>query len=75
MTTIDGQPYTQMPNAFRNRKVFIRGCSCNANEFSREEIAKSEEALRTGKRADTGGKQQSASADTPQKLPQSSPAR
>ena len=47
-----GVPYAQTPNAFRNRKVYIRGCSCNASEYSREEIAKSEDALRTSKRAD-----------------------
>jgi len=54
MVSLRGLPYSQMPNAFRNRKVYIRGCSCNASEFSREEIAKSEEALRTAKRADAG---------------------
>jgi Protein of unknown function (DUF2865) len=52
MVALNGRPYNEMPNAFRNRKVYIRGCSCNANEYSREEIAKSEEALRTSKRAD-----------------------
>ena len=52
MVSLRGVPYAQMPNAFRNRKVYIRGCSCNASEYSREEIAKSEEALRTSKRAD-----------------------
>jgi hypothetical protein len=64
MVSLKGQPYTQMPNAFRNRKVYIRGCSCNASEFSRDEIAKSEEALRTAKRADAsaGSKAQPDSA-------------
>ncbi len=52
MVSLKGVPYAQMPNAFRNRKVYIRGCSCNATEYSREEIAKSEEALKTSKRAD-----------------------
>ncbi len=52
MVSLRGVPYSQMPNAFRNRKVYIRGCSCNAGEYSREEIAKSEEAIRTAKRAD-----------------------
>ena len=55
MVSLRGVPYSQMPNAFRNRKVYIRGCSCNPSEYSREEIAKSEEALRTAKRADAGG--------------------
>ena len=50
----------QMPNAFRNRKVYIRGCSCNASEYSREEIAKSEEALKTAKRADARQQQGAA---------------
>ncbi len=52
MMSVRGVPYSQMPNAFRYRKVYIRGCSCNASEFSREEIAKSEEALKYSKRAD-----------------------
>lgn len=47
-----GKPYAQFPYAFRNRKVYIKGCSCNASEYSREEIAKSEEALKISKRAD-----------------------
>jgi hypothetical protein len=54
MVSLSGKPYSEMPNAFRNRKVYIRGCSCNASEYSREEIAKSEEALKTAKRADAG---------------------
>ena len=54
MVSLKGVPYSQAPNAFRNRKVYIRGCSCNAAEYSREEIAKSEEALKTAKRADAG---------------------
>jgi hypothetical protein len=60
MVSLKGAPYSQAPNAFRNRKVYIKGCSCNASEYSREEIAKSEEALRTSKRADAG----KAPADT-----------
>jgi hypothetical protein len=52
MQSLTGKPYAQMPFAFRNRKVYIRGCSCNAAEYSREEIAKSEEALKLSKRAD-----------------------
>jgi hypothetical protein len=58
MVSLSGRPYSEMPNAFRNRKVYIRGCSCNSNEYSPQEIAKSEEALKTSKRADAsaGGK-------------------
>jgi hypothetical protein len=52
MVSLKGMPYSQAPNAFRNRKVYIRGCSCNATEYSRDEIAKAEEALKTAKRAD-----------------------
>ncbi len=52
MVSRSGAPYSQMPNAFRYRKVYIRGCSCNASEFSREEIAKSEEALKHSRRAE-----------------------
>ncbi len=63
MVSLRGVPYSQMPNAFRNRKVYIRGCSCNSSEYSREEIAKSEEALRTAKRADAGAAKPSGASD------------
>jgi hypothetical protein len=62
MVSLSGKPYTEMPNAFRNQKVYIRGCSCNAREFSRDEIAKSEEALKTSKRADASGGKSTPSA-------------
>jgi Protein of unknown function (DUF2865) len=52
MVSLKGVPYTQLPNAFRNRKVYIRGCSCNASEYSADEIAKAEDALKNTKRAD-----------------------
>ena len=55
LVSLSGKPYKEMPNPFRYRKVYIRGCSCNASEYSRDEIAKSEEALKTAKRADAGG--------------------
>jgi hypothetical protein len=44
--SLSGRPYTSLPTAFRHRKFYTRGCSCNASEYSREEIAKSEEAFR-----------------------------
>ncbi|MFZ1107281.1 MAG: DUF2865 domain-containing protein [Rhodomicrobium sp.] len=52
MVSLTGKPYAQMPFAFRNRKVYLKGCSCNTAEYSREEIAKSEEALKASRRAD-----------------------
>lgn len=65
MVSLRGIPYSQSPNAFRNRKVYIRGCSCNASEYSPEEIAKSEEALKTSKRADASASgSKSSAADT-----------
>ncbi len=85
MVSLAGKPYSEMPNAFRNRKVYIRGCSCNASEFSREEIAKSEEMLKTAKRADAGTKPAAPDAafarrisqavqNAPAHAPQSQPA-
>jgi hypothetical protein len=67
MVSLRGVPYSQMPFAFRNRKVYIKGCSCNASEYSREEIAKSEELLKTSKRADASagaGKTTAAGSDS-----------
>ncbi len=62
MVSLSGRPYSSIPNAFRNRKVYIKGCSCNANEYSREEIAKSEEALRNAKRADAASSKPASDA-------------
>ena len=63
MMSLSGKPYAQFPYAFRNRKVYIKGCSCNASEYSREEIAKAEEALKISKRADaSAGKSASDAA-------------
>ncbi len=46
MVSLTGQPYNSLKNAWRNRKVYIKGCSCKAEEYSPEQIAKSEEELR-----------------------------
>jgi hypothetical protein len=63
-----------MPYAFRNRKVYIRGCSCNASEYSAEQIAKSEEALKMSKRADATGKSDAAFARRISQAVQNAPA-
>ena len=63
MVSLNGRPYASMPYAFKNRKVYIRGCSCNAREYSPEQIAKSVEALKMSKRADaSAGKSDAAFA-------------
>jgi hypothetical protein len=46
MVSLDGKPYKDMPNANRHRKQYIKGCSCRANEYSQQEIVKSERALK-----------------------------
>lgn len=76
MVSLSGRPYVSMPYAFRNRKVYIRGCSCNASEYSPEQIAKSEEALKISKRADAGsGKSDAAFARRISQAVQSAPAQ
>lgn len=41
MVSSDGQQaYNDTPNAWKYRKEFIKGCSCKAEEYSEEEIAK-----------------------------------
>ena len=69
MTSLSGKLYITLPNAFRNRKVYIRGCSCNASEYSPEQIAKSEDALKTSKRADAGNGKTATDAALAQKPP------
>ncbi len=74
MVSLSGRPYTSMPYAFRNRKVYIRGCSCNANEYSADEIAKSEQTLKMSKRADVSGKGDAAFARRISQAVQGAPA-
>jgi hypothetical protein len=76
MVSLNGRPYASMPYAFRNRKVYIKGCSCNAREYSPEQIAKSEEALKISKRADaSAGKSDAAFARRISQAVQNTPAQ
>ena len=76
MVSLNGRPYASMPYAFRNRKVYIKGCSCNAREYSPEQIAKSEEALKISKRADaSAGKSDAAFARRISQAVQNAPAQ
>ncbi len=34
MTSIDGEPYGALPNAWRYRKEFVKGCSCKPEEYA-----------------------------------------
>jgi hypothetical protein len=57
MASLNGKRYSDLPTAFLNRKRYIRGCSCKTDEYSVDEIAKSEQSYKeasTSKR--TGGK-------------------
>jgi hypothetical protein len=46
VSSATGKRYTDLPTAFLNRKRYIRGCSCKADEYSVDEIAKSEQSYR-----------------------------
>lgn len=63
-----GRRYTDLPSAFRNRKQYIRGCSCKADEYSVDEIARSEQALKEAALA------KKASAKTPHQRARPTPA-
>lgn len=45
MVSIDGMPYSELKNAWRNRKEYVKGCSCKPYEYSEEQILKSEQDL------------------------------
>jgi hypothetical protein len=45
MVSLDGTPYNEIPNAWRNRKQYVKGCSCKVHEYSEEQILKSEQEL------------------------------
>lgn len=36
MISLNGQPYSALPNAFRFRKQFVKGCSCKVSEYKPE---------------------------------------
>ena len=41
MISLGGEEYARLPNAWLYRKRFISGCSCNPEEYSQEQIARS----------------------------------
>jgi HPt (histidine-containing phosphotransfer) domain-containing protein len=41
MVSLDGKPYTELENAWLYRQKFIKGCSCDAAEYSEADIAQS----------------------------------
>jgi HPt (histidine-containing phosphotransfer) domain-containing protein len=41
MVTLGGQPYSDHPNAWKYRKIFVKGCSCKQTEYDPVEIEKS----------------------------------
>ncbi|MEJ2116865.1 MAG: DUF2865 domain-containing protein [Alphaproteobacteria bacterium] len=55
MVSLKGQRYTDLATAFLNRKRYIKGCSCKAQEYSAKDI---EEAMKAG-----GKQANAASAD------------
>lgn len=52
MVSLEGRPYNELKTAWRNRKFFVKGCSCKPEEYNPQEIAASEQAL--GKQAASG---------------------
>ncbi len=63
MVSLTGEPYNNLKNAWRNRKEYIKGCSCKPEEYSEHQIEKSEQELRN-KRADArGGRAKPQAAD------------
>lgn len=55
MVSVDGRPYNSLENAWRHRKEFVKGCSCNQAEYDPEEIAKSSQKADAGGTAGDGG--------------------
>jgi len=44
MVSLDGRPYAQLRNAFKHRKVYVKGCSCKPEEYSLQDISQSEQS-------------------------------
>ena len=51
MTSIDGIAYSELPNAWRYRKTFIKGCSCKMADYDPAALQKFERDLALGKRS------------------------
>lgn len=45
MVSLSGKPYSELDTAWLYRKKFINGCSCDAAEYSMEEIAKAKQEM------------------------------
>lgn len=45
MVSLSGEPYNNLQNAWRHRKIYIKGCSCKPEEYSVHEIELSEQGL------------------------------
>ena len=59
MTSIDGRAYSSLPNAWRYRKEYVKGCSCKVAEFDIDQTADGN----TGTRKGTAPKKQSTKTD------------
>ena len=49
-TSVAGQPYSKLPNAFRHRKEVVQGCSCKQAEYQPELLG-----VKAGRRAEPAG--------------------
>jgi hypothetical protein len=72
MVSLTGEPYKNLRNAFRSRKEYVKGCSCKAEEYSLQQIERSEQELRN-KRADARGGKKAAADPSPAPAPASTP--
>ncbi len=67
MVSLTGEPYSNMKNAWRNRKEYVKGCSCKPEEYSALEISRSNQGRRASATAPSSGPNQ-----TPQDAPSGS---
>lgn len=62
MVSLAGKPYSELKNAWLYRKKFINGCSCDATEYSRDEIAKAQQEIDSADSGDPLREQQGEAA-------------
>ncbi len=55
MTSTDGLAYSELPNAWRYRKEFIKGCSCKMADYNPAAIASYENDTAAGKKQPDSG--------------------
>jgi hypothetical protein len=71
--SLNGTAYADLPNAFKYRKEYIKGCSCKADEYNPTEIEKAGQKAEATPQAGQPGQKAAAPATTQAAAPPAQP--